>query len=199
MASPASKQKLYCYVDETGQHTDGHLFFVAVVIVGDDRDKLRRELTAIEESSGKHIKKWVRSTKKQRYAYIRSVLSIPGFTARLYYSKYEDSRAYVDLTILSTAKAINTHSEDSKEIPKRVAATILVDGLHSRFEEHRFAKGLRQLRVSVRKVRGLTDQSDQFVRLADAVAAFVRSSLEGDELLKPLFNRAITDGKLREV
>ena len=61
MGTRPPKQKLYCYVDETGQHTDGQLFFVAVVIVGRERDDLRRQLTMIEESSAKHLKKWVRS------------------------------------------------------------------------------------------------------------------------------------------
>src|SRR5689334_1424330 len=115
MEENTPKRKLYCYVDETGQHTDGALFFVAVVIVGSDRDAVRRQLTEIEETSGKHIKKWVRSTRKQRLAYMRAVLNLPDFTRRLYYSKYEDSRAYVDLTILSTAKALNTHTDNGQD------------------------------------------------------------------------------------
>ena len=68
-------------------------------------------------------------------------------------------------------------------------ATVFVDGLN-RTERHRFSAGLRQLRVSVRKVRGLRDQSDEFIRLADAIAGFARDVLEGDQIMKPLYKKA---------
>jgi hypothetical protein len=84
-------------------------------------------------------------------------------------------------------------------VPNPYTTTVFVDGLHSRFEEHRFARGLRQLGVRARKVRGLNDQSDQFIRLADAIAAFVRDGLDGHEYLTGLFNRALIERKLRRV
>jgi hypothetical protein len=37
---PKVKQKLYCYVDETGQDTLGQFFIVSVVITEDIREKL---------------------------------------------------------------------------------------------------------------------------------------------------------------
>jgi hypothetical protein len=58
------------------------------------------------------------------------------------------------------------------------------------------AKGLRQLNVRVRKVRGINDQSDQFIRLADALAGFVSDSLEGEVVLRELYNQALKNKKL---
>ncbi len=199
MSPSPHKRKLYCYVDETGQHTDGRLFFVAVIIAGDNREILRRELLQIEEVSGKYGKKWTRATQKERDAYMREILSHSLFTGTLFYSKYPDTRAYVDLTILSAAKVIREYT--AKEITglKSYATSVFVDGLHSRTEEHRFAKGLRQLGISAQKVRGLDDQSDPFIRLADAVAAFVRDSLEDQQNLKILYDRALKEKKLKEV
>ena len=52
------KQKLYCYVDETGQDTKGDLFLVALVVTGSERDELIREAERIEETSGKGLMKW---------------------------------------------------------------------------------------------------------------------------------------------
>jgi hypothetical protein len=193
MAKPQPKQKIYCYVDETGQDTEGQLFLVAVVMTGEERDELRRYLASIEEHSGKRIKKWSRSTPQQREAYIRGILNCPALEKSLYYSRYEGSRAYVDLTVLSVAKAINTHTTES------YAATILVDGLRHRTEQHRFAHGLRALRIKARKVRGLTDESDAFIRLADALAGFVRDSLTGTERFAALYKEGIKKGVLREV
>src|SRR5262249_17392446 len=143
MPKPASKQNLYCYVDESGQDTEGQLFFVAVAILGQERDELRQHLAVIEESSGKRTRKWTRASGKQREAYMRSVLSSPAFVGKLFYSKYPDTRAYVDLTIFSTAKAIQTYA------PEFYTATVLIDGLR-RTEQRRFASGLRHLRVKIR-------------------------------------------------
>lgn len=48
----AQKQKLYCYVDETGQDTEGRLFLVSVVVTdafaGFIRDALEGETYAQE-------------------------------------------------------------------------------------------------------------------------------------------------------
>jgi hypothetical protein len=185
------KQKLYCYVDETGQDTTGELFFVVVAILSDERDQIRGYLTDLEERSGKRARKWTRSTPRQRLAYIRGVLTHAAF-AGLYYSKYQQSRAYVDLTILSVAKAINTHIEEP------YAATVYVDGLQ-RTEEHRFARGLRKLRISARKVRGMKDEGDVFIRLADSLAGFVRDALGRDEGLETLYREAVDQKRIQEV
>jgi hypothetical protein len=48
----AQKQKLYCYVDETGQDTDGRLFLVSVVVTEQEQEAFARELERIEAESG---------------------------------------------------------------------------------------------------------------------------------------------------
>jgi len=94
--------------------------------------------------------------------------------------------------ILSTAKALYAQGA---ELPQ---ATVIVDGL-SRPERPRFAAGLRKLRIHVHKVRGARDQSDELIRLADAIAGDVRDSLEGDAIMRPLFAQAERRGVVREV
>jgi len=186
------REKLYCYVDETGQDTEGELFLVAVIVLDAEREELREQLAAIERMSGKQERKWTRSTQRQREAYIRSILGHSGFARALYYSAYQETRSYVDLTIFSVAKAINTHTS------RPYAATVLVDGLR-RTEQHRFAGGLRKLRINARKVRGIDDESDAFIRLADALAGFVRDARAGNGQLEPLYAEAIRNKVIREV
>jgi hypothetical protein len=120
--------------------------------------------------------------KTARSLYARN-LEPPAIAGKLYYSMYSDTRAYVDLTILSTAKAIREHTTKGELVPDPHMTTVFVDGLRSRLEEHRFARGLRQLGVSARKVRGLDDQSEQFIRLADAI---VRDGLRA-QAVEPLY------------
>ncbi len=149
------------------------------------------DTSQILKRCGKRARKWSRSTPRQRAAYIQGVLNHATFGG-LYYSQYQGSRAYVELTILSVAKAINTHTKEP------YAATIYVDGLQ-RTEEHRFARGLRKLRISARKVRGIKDEGDVFIRLADALAGFVRDALGRDARLEGFYRGAMGQNRIREV
>ena len=188
----STPQKLYAYVDESGQDTLGELFLVSVVVTGEAREGLRKKLRTIERVSGKQAKKWRKARLTERTAYLQSVFQLGELTGCIYYARYHDTRAYVDLMILSTAKAL--HAQGT-EVPE---ATVIVDGL-SRPERPRFAAGLRKLRIRVHKVRGARDQSDELIRLADAIAGGVRDSLEGDAIMRPLFAQAERRGVVREI
>jgi hypothetical protein len=71
------KQKLYVYVDETGQDTLGDLFIVSVVITEGDREALEEQLREIEIHSGKGRRKWMKTRPQQRAAFMREVLKLP--------------------------------------------------------------------------------------------------------------------------
>ena len=51
----------------------------------------------------------------------------------------------------------------------------------------------------MKKIRGLWDDSDEFIRLADAPAGFVRDYLEGQAYARPLYQDGISNGVIREV
>ena len=185
-------QKLYCYVDETGQDTEGRFFLVAVVILVNDRENFRFKLRKAEEESGKGTKKWMKATHKQHEQYIKQIISDSAFSGAIFYTQYDNTRNYVDLTILATAKAILGKAKSP------YTAIVFVDGL-GRSERHRFAAGLRKLKVNVKKVRGIREQSDEFARLADAVAGFVRDGLDGGEAIQKLRQIAKRNSIIKEV
>ena len=126
--------KLYAYVDESGQDTLGALFLVSVVVTGEARDGVRKKLRTIERVSGKQTKKWSKARLTEGVAYLCSVFQLRELMGCISYARYHDTRAYVALMILSTAKAL--HAQGA-EVPQ---ATIIVDGL-SRPERPRFAAG----------------------------------------------------------
>lgn len=159
-------EKLYAYVDETGQETAGAFFLVAVVVAGEDRDALLEWLAAVEQATGKGKTPWHRSRHEARLAYIDRVLNDARFSGRVFYSVYRGTRAYHDLTLLTVAKALGERSGGN---PYRV--TVVIDGL-PRSEIRLVSVGLRRLRVPIRKVRGARDESHALVRLADAMATF---------------------------
>jgi hypothetical protein len=186
-------QKLYCYVDETGQDTKGSFFFVSVVIMEQEREQLEQMLEDIEQQSGKHKRKWSKSKPERRYAYIRAVLSEPYFIGRLYYRRVSNTTDYVQVTVETTAEAIIQHAT----VPYK--ATVIVDGL-SKPEERRFAAGLRQRRVRTEKIRGATDEADIFIRLADAVCGFLREALQDNvDGLQSLMAQGIKSGHIVRV
>jgi hypothetical protein len=145
----AEQQKLYAYVDESGQDTRGAMFLVSVVVTGAARDAARRALQGIERASGKRVRKWTRSRVRERVAYIEQCLDRGSLLGLVYYSYYRNTRAYVDLLILSTAKALHARVMD------RPTATVFVDGLVYA-ERRRFAAGLRKMNPPRSKLRGIT-------------------------------------------
>jgi NAD(P)-dependent dehydrogenase (short-subunit alcohol dehydrogenase family) len=74
---PHPPQKLYAYVDESGQDTEGRFFVVSVVLIGTDRDTVLARLEALEERSRKGRVKWRRARYAFRQAYIAGLLDMP--------------------------------------------------------------------------------------------------------------------------
>ncbi len=192
MLPSRGQPRLHCYVDETGQDTLGELFVVSVVVSGSNRDSLALLLERIEHTSGKGRVKWKSARHAARIAYMQAVLSVPALKDALYFSSYKGSKAYMALTVLSTAKAILSVSPAAR-------ATVYVDGLpKSRLRW--FGKELRRLSVRTEKVSGVRrEESDALIRLADACCGFVRLALAGNPSVFELFERAKREGYLREV
>jgi hypothetical protein len=186
-------QKLYAYVDETGQDTKGRLFVVSVVITGKNRDKLSETLERIEQDSGKRKRKWTKAGRRERLAYINRLLDYRKLFARcLFSTRFSKPGRYLILEAVATAQAI-IHYTGAQ--PYR--ASVFVDGL-SRTERRPFAKQLRSLGIRVEKVRGLRDEASAFIRLADAIAGLVRAALEGDPRAHTLKDELIKAKILRE-
>jgi hypothetical protein len=110
-----------------------------------------------------------------------------GLVGHLYYAHYQETRAYTEMTIRATAEALRHVTQGPYQ------ATVIIDGL-GRPERHRVAAGLRHRSIPVHKVRGIRDQADEFIRLADAVAGWVRDSLEGDAEMRRLLDQALRAG-----
>lgn len=184
-------QKLYCYVDESGQDTEGRIFLVSVVITEKEREGIQDFLIKIEQETGKHLLKWQKTDFDIRNDYLLRVFRFNLLKHSIFFSKYE-SKAYVDLTILTVAKAIYQRAQGDYK------ATILVNGLNEK-GIHKFSNGLRKLKIRIRKVRRIKDRSDPLIRLADAMAGFLRDYKEGQDYAKKFFQQAVENQIVKEV
>ena len=185
-------RKLYCYVDETGQHTQGRLFIVSVVVTDWEKDRLLKVCEEIEVQTGKGHTKWIKTLYERRIGYIQRVLDNPLFAGRLNFAVFRDRRDYSEATAQAVAQALKASGEMDYK------ATITIDGL-SRAQEHLVAITLRRRGVRLRKVRGVRDESDALLRLADAVCGLVSAAAEGQPVMLALFERGIETGYLRDV
>jgi len=185
-------QRFFCYVDETGQDTCGELFIVAVVIVGHERNQLRQACEDIERISRKGRRKWIKTKHSRRLAYIQGVLERPIFEGSLNFAVYRNAQDYSSLTAQTIARALIARGE------RDYKATIFVDGL-PRSLERAIGLQLRRLGIRAKKVRGLKDENDALIRLADAVCGLVRGATEGQSAMQALFERGIRTGVLRDL
>ncbi len=185
--------KLYCYVDESGQDTHGALFVVAAVIAAEDREQVRDLLRLIEYESGKAKRKWTKATRRQRHSYMTRVLQSTMLHGCLFYARFSQTTDYLPCVLHTTARALTISASGQP-----YQATVLIDGLQ-KGERPRVGQGLRQLKVAAKKVRGLRDESDEFIRLADATAGFVRDYLEGQAYVQYLYQQGVSNQILREV
>ena len=151
------REKLYCYVDETGQETRGVPFLVAIVLCGSDRDQLASFLLGTELKTGKRLK-WHRSRHAHRVEYLREVVGHTSLRGNLFYSVYRDPASYLEATVDGIARAVRKRGSSTARL------TVIIDGLRGS-DVTRVSMGLRARGVYARKVRGLREESDPILRL----------------------------------
>ena len=171
-------EKIYCYVDETGQDTMGKLFIVVAIVIEKEREVLIKGLENIETQSGKHKLKWVKSKKTIREKYLIMALSLKELKNRIFYQIFKKSKAYQDLVNIVIVKSINRYIKQQNIAQYEV--TVLIDGLR-KTQVRKVGKELRDLGLKIRKVKGARDESDPIIRLADMVAGMIRRAEQGNQ------------------
>jgi hypothetical protein len=187
-------QKLYCYVDESGQDTRGRLFVVAVVLVS-DKEATFQLCEQFERESGKGKFKWGKAENKARLEYLRRVFETESFKDSLCYAIFKQTRDYETSTIEAIARAISW-----KAAGESYRVSVYVDGL-SKNKRQPYGSELRKLGVSIHKIQGVTkEENNALTRLADALAGFIRDAVDehGDDIQK-LYQLAISRGYIKEI
>ena len=145
-------QKIYAFVDESGQETKGALFLFSVVVTDQEYDHINDTLIEIEERSGRRLKKWSEARFEYRLAYMEAVIGQPLFRDLILFLHHANSQAYFDLIVEATTKAVHHKNKEA------ATATVVVDGLRGR-DGDRFKTGLRG---SGTKLQRVAIKSDKF-------------------------------------
>lgn len=186
-------QKLYCYVDETGQDTKGDYFVVSVIIAQEDRELVIDLLQSLEQVTGKKVTKWHKARRETKQQFIEQVLTSEILQGKIFYAQYKDTTAYQEVTVITVASAI--HLAKRQESYK---ASIFIDGLQ-KSEVTGVSTRLRKIGVRTEKVRGVRDESHVLIRLADAIAGFIRDYQDGHEYALALYPLGVKNKTLTEV
>jgi hypothetical protein len=184
--------KIYCYVDESGQDTRGDLFVVALVVVAEDKERLTETLEMIERETGKGRVKWHKTLYERRLAYIQRVLTEPTVQGKCNFMMRFQSRDYFQVTVQAIMEALKAQPADDYQ------ATVLIDALPAS-QAVVVGNLLRKAGVPVKKVRGIRDEADAVVRLADALCGFVRAAYEEQPEMLWLFEKAVRQGVIRNL
>ena len=186
-------QKLYCFVDETGQDTKGKIFLVSVIIPGKkEKEELEANLLEIEKRSGKKSVRWGSTRPESKVAYLKEIFSLKILQGDIFYGVFKDTHEYVALTTYTIAQALSLKTQ------KQYQTTIIIDGLNKK-ERERVMQGLRTLQIRYRKIRGLKEQASSILRLADAIAGFLRDYLEGQKYAKEIHSKCKVKDYIQEI
>ena len=186
----------YCYVDESGQHTQGDFFIIAAVIVNGTelRDEVECMLLEIEKKTGKESTKWSKTNYVKKSRYIRAIATIPELKNCFFCSIYTDTRDYVNLTIKTIAQVVQENGLDTD----RSRVKVVIDGMNKK-EAELAAKLLKEQVIGSKKVRGAKDENNAWIRLADAIAGFRRDAYEDKPYTQNLYPNLQQRGFLIEL
>jgi hypothetical protein len=186
--------KLYCYVDENGMETKGRLFVVAVIVLDGDPQEIFSLCEAFEQASGKGNNKWRKAKHVWRLDFMRRVFAARELQGHLCYVVFHGTQDYEAATVEAVSRTIRLIVPHGSY---RVA--VYVDAL-TKSKRMVYGARLRKTGVAVHKVQGVAkDENNALVRLADAVAGFVRDAIDGESAeITTLFEAALQSGALVE-
>jgi hypothetical protein len=179
-------KKLYCYVDETGIDTEGKFFLVAAILVDQQRQEIiEQQLKRLEQTTRKGTHKWTRAAFDRKEQYLLGLSSLRELKACIFYAVYHDTKEYTTLTALTVAKAVLAHVT---RIEEEYSVSIVIDAL-TRKDAQKVREQLKLLKIHYREIRGMKDEQNIFLRLADSMAGFMRDCQEEKAYTGPYLKR----------
>lgn len=185
-------QKLYCYVDETGQDARSNVFIVVAVVSEEEQSPLRQKLIDAEQTSGIGISKWNNASHDRRMKFLQTVLDRGVAKGDLFFSSYEKPIPYFFPLLDLVAKAIKAKAEGQYK------TKVYVDGI-DRKKAKALTNALRIEGISLGMVKMRRDESEPLIRLADRWAGCVRAAIEKNREAKTLIKKAQEEGYLVEI
>ena len=185
-------QKVYCYVDESGQDDRSQYFVVVAVLLNGNQDVVRERLLGVEQTAKTNRMKWHKTLHKRRIHYLHLVQQSKIAAGHVYFGKYKKPLPYFFPMIDVLKRAIQQKTDE------KYSATVYVDGIDKSIAK-KMTNALRSSGISLRMVRSTREESEPLIRLADMWAGCIRGALLRKEDSMRIFEEAQRTGYLREV
>lgn len=185
-------QKLYCFVDETGQDAGSENFIVVAVIVTSNLIAIRERLENLEKITRITNVKWHKAAYQYRIKFIEEFLQEDNKDLQIYFIKVKKPVFYYAPMMEILQKSIAANSSSGTQ------AIIVIDGL-DKLSGKKITNSLRTKTLRIKLAKGVRDESEPLIRLADRWAGCIRMGLSGNEECARLVARAEKKGLLKEV
>ena len=185
-------QKLYCYVDETGQDMATEFFVVVSVVNDKDQNLLRIKLRQIEAIAKIGQRKWHKADIEKRKQFLKLVIKDGIGNGEIYYGRYPKPLPYFLPMLDVLEKAIRDKAEE------KYRAIVYVDGIDKK-KAAELTNALRVRGVKLEFVRSARDESEPLIRLADRWAGCIRASFLNKSEEKEIFQKAQEKRYLRSI
>ena len=165
-------QKLYCYVDESGQDAGSEFFVVAAIVSEQEQEKLRDSILQVEKITKSGGKKWHKLRSENRVKHLNIILDQKIGKSDVCFGCFKKPIPYSFPIIEVVEKSIK------RKVKRKYSAIVYIDGI-DRKKAAELTNALRMRGVSLRFIKSRRDESEPLIRLADMWAGCIRGALLG--------------------
>lgn len=192
MTTCPPKQKLFCYVDETGQDDRSDHFIVVAVVSAVEQNELKDALERIEQQAKIGAKKWHKLRSPEREAFLELVINAQLVAGEVFFGRYQKPLPFFLPMLETVVKAIQAVSAEDYQV------VVYVDGIDKK-KARELTNALRLKGIKTKHVRSARVESEPLIRLADRWAGCIRGRFEGSAPAKKVMIQAMASDYLREV
>jgi hypothetical protein len=185
-------QKIYCYVDETGQDIKSEFFIVVAVVNDEDQNLLRKNLYEIESLTKIGKRKWHKSSFDRKKQYLNLLIKKAICKGDIYFGHYKKPIPYFLPILEVLEKAILDKTKENYK------AIVYVDGIDKK-KANELTNALRVRKIKLGLVKSRRDESEPLIRLADRWAGCIRASFLQNKEYKDILERAKNKKFIKEV
>lgn len=191
----SKRQKIYVYVDESGQDDLSKIFVVVSVVTISNQEQLREELLQVESDANTHALKWNQCRHDRRMEYLLLVLRRRIGAGFVFMGRFKKPVPYFHPVASVIEKAIKQAMGEEKYL-----AIVRVDGINKKIATA-LTNALRANGISLKQVKGKRDEGEVLIRFADMWAGCIRGALlsKKDDDVLLLFREALRTGYLKGV
>lgn len=185
-------QKLYCYVDETGQDAGSEFFIVVTAAVKGSPEAIANQLLEFEKQVKLGNIKWHKGEHERRIDFLDLFLNESISNPHIYFGRFKKPILYFFPMVETLEQTVKQYSTKDTQV------RIYVDGL-DKIAAKKITNALRSTGLRVGLAKGARDESEPLIRLADRWAGCIRMSFLGNEDCKRLVKKAEKTGMLSDI